>query len=61
MPKAIVVSGAETLSNEVRRDLIESVFADSQTMVLGAIITIISGLIIAKSLSGEYLNHWNRL
>ena len=48
MPKAIVVSGAETLSNEVRRDLIELVFADSRTMVLGAIITIISGLIIAK-------------
>ena len=39
---------AETLSDEVRRDLIESVFADSQTMVLGAIMTIVSGLIIAK-------------
>ena len=47
MRKAIVVSGAETLSNEVRRDLIELVFADSQTMVLGAIMTIFSGLIIA--------------
>src|ERR1700760_3971592 len=48
MRKAAVVSGPETLSNEVRRDLIESVFADSQTMVLGAIMTIVSGLIIAK-------------
>ena len=48
MRKAVVVSGPETLSNEVRRDLIESVFADSQTMVLGAIMTIVSGLIIAK-------------
>ena len=43
-----VAPGAETLSNEVRRDLIESVFADSQTMVLGAIMTIASGLIIAE-------------
>src|ERR1700748_3139573 len=48
MRKAAVVSGPETLSNEVRRDLIESVFADSQTMVLGAVMTIFSGLIIAK-------------
>ena len=48
MRKAAVVSGPETLSNEVRRDLIELVFADSQTMVLGAIMTIVSGLIIAK-------------
>jgi diguanylate cyclase (GGDEF)-like protein len=48
MRKVIAVLGAESLSDEVRRDLVESVFADSQTMVLGAIITIISGLIIAK-------------
>ena len=48
MRKAIIVSGAETLSNEVRRDLIELVFADTQTMVLGAFMTIVSGLVIAK-------------
>ena len=47
--QTLAVPGAETLSNEVRRDLIESVFADSQTMVLGAIMTIVSGLIIAKA------------
>jgi diguanylate cyclase (GGDEF)-like protein len=48
MRKTIAVSGAESLSDEVRRDLIESVFADTQTMVLGAFMTIVSGLIIAK-------------
>src|SRR5574337_1664016 len=48
MRKAVAVSNPEALSNEVRRDLIESVFADSQTMVLGAIMTVLSGLIIAR-------------
>ena len=48
MRKAPTVAAAETLSDEVRRDLIESVFANSQTMVLGAVMTIVSGLIIAK-------------
>ncbi len=47
MPKAIPVPVAETLSDEVRRDLIESVFADTQTMVLGAFMTIVNGLVIA--------------
>jgi diguanylate cyclase (GGDEF)-like protein len=48
MRKAIPVPGAETLSDEVRRDLIESVFADTQSMVLGAFMTIVNGLVIAK-------------
>src|ERR1700733_11143754 len=48
MGKAIAVSGAESLSDEVRRDLIESVFADTQSMVLGAFMTIVNGLVIAK-------------
>jgi diguanylate cyclase (GGDEF)-like protein len=47
MRKAIAVSGAESLSDEVRRDLIESVFADTQSMVLGAFMTIVNGLVIA--------------
>ena len=48
MRKAITVSGAESLSDEVRRDLIESVFADTQSMVLGAFMTIVNGLVIAE-------------
>jgi diguanylate cyclase (GGDEF)-like protein len=48
MRKAIPIPGAETLSDEVRRDLIESVFADTQSMVLGALMTIVNGLVIAK-------------
>jgi diguanylate cyclase (GGDEF)-like protein len=48
MRKAVAVPGAETLSDEVRRDLIESVFADTQSMVLGAFMTIVNGLVIAK-------------
>src|SRR6202046_2342234 len=47
MRKAIAVSGAESLSDEVRRDLVESVFADTQSMVLGAFMTIVNGLVIA--------------
>jgi predicted signal transduction protein with EAL and GGDEF domain len=47
MRKAISVSGAESLSDEVRRDLVESVFADTQSMVLGAFMTIVNGLVIA--------------
>jgi hypothetical protein len=47
MRKAIAVSGAESLSDEVRRDLVESVFADTQSMVLGAFMTIVNGLAIA--------------
>ena len=47
MRKTIAVSGAESLSDEVRRDLIESVFADTQSMVLGAFMTIVNGLVIA--------------
>ena len=47
MRKAIAVSGAESLSDEVRRDLIETVFADTQSMVLGAFMTIVNGLVIA--------------
>ena len=47
MRKAIAAPDAEILSDEVRRDLIESVFADTQTMVLGAFMTIVNGLVIA--------------
>src|SRR6202453_527199 len=47
MRKAIAVSDAESLSDEVRRDLIESVFADTHSMVLGAFMTIVNGLVIA--------------
>ena len=47
MRKAIAAPDTEILSDEVRRDLIESVFADTQTMVLGAFMTIVNGLVIA--------------
>src|ERR1700721_4370785 len=47
MRKAIAFFGAESLSDEVRRDLVESVFADTQSMVLGAFMTIVNGLVIA--------------
>ena len=47
MRKAIAVSGAESLSDEVRRDLVELMFADTQSMVLGAFMTIVNGLVIA--------------
>ena len=37
---------SDTLPDDVRRGLVESVFADSKTMVLGAIMTSLSGLLI---------------
>jgi len=48
MRKPLAVPGTEALSDEARRDLIESVFADTQTMVMGAFVTIVNCLIIAK-------------
>jgi diguanylate cyclase (GGDEF)-like protein len=40
-------ANSEALPEDVRRGLVESVFADSRTMFLGAVMTSISGLLIA--------------
>jgi hypothetical protein len=46
MFKRPTVDAAESIPANVRRSLVESLFADSQTMVLGALATSVSALLI---------------